>query len=156
MPADFPALYAIEELSFEPPFRFSRSYMRRLTESPRGATWIAEEDGNLAGFAIVEFISSKGMPAAYIQTIEVSPDRRGQGIGGELLRRIESSACSAGAEFIWLHVDTGNHNAIHLYESHDYQLKGRSDGYYPRGRDAFIYRKLLNGLPSDRRRIIDE
>ncbi len=43
-PGDFPALYAVEELCFEPPFRFSRTYMRQLIESPNAATWIAEEE----------------------------------------------------------------------------------------------------------------
>jgi len=148
-PGDFAQLYAIEELSFEPPFRFSRAYMRRLTQSPHAATWIAEEDDKLAGFAVVEFLSGRGGPAAYIQTIEVAPDSRRHGIGGGLLQRIESSARSAGAGAIWLHVDTENQSAIRLYESHGYRFESRKDGYYPRGRDAFIYRKTIIGSPTE-------
>jgi hypothetical protein len=41
-PADFAALYAVEELCFEAPFRFSRALMRKLIANPNSATWIAE------------------------------------------------------------------------------------------------------------------
>jgi len=140
---DFAALYAIEESCFQPPLRFSRAYMRKLVESPRCATWIAEEDGKMMGFAIVDLKASSGQQGAYIQTLEVSPDRRGQGIGSELLSRVESSARDAGAQSIWLHVDQENAAAIHLYEAHGYARKGREEHYYARHRPAFIYGKSL-------------
>jgi ribosomal-protein-alanine N-acetyltransferase len=142
-PADFAALYALEELCFQPPFRFSRTYMRRLVESPNGATWIAQDNAELVGFAIVEWLREGRPRAAYIPTIEVRPGRRGEGIGAELLRRIEDSASAASAESIWLHVDAENDTAIHLYESCDYHRKGREEHFYARNRAAFAYRKIL-------------
>ena len=42
LPADFPQLYAIEQLCFQPPIRFPRPYMRQLIANPDSATWIAE------------------------------------------------------------------------------------------------------------------
>ncbi len=140
-PADFTALYAVEELCFQPPFRFSRAYMRRLTQSPHAATWIAEEGAELLGFAIVEW--SEDAHAAYIETLEVTPNGRGQGIGAELLRRVEDSAGAAGAASIWLHVDQENAVAIRLYESRGYTRQGREEHYYARHRAAFIYAKPL-------------
>jgi ribosomal protein S18 acetylase RimI-like enzyme len=142
-PADFAPLYAIEELCFQPPFRFSRAFMRRLTGSPRCATWIAEANGTMTGFAIVDLRASADSPRAYIQTIEVTPVQRGRGVGGELLRRIEASAREAGARSIWLHVDTENKTAIRLYEAHDYMRQGREEHFYARHRAAFIYAKPL-------------
>jgi ribosomal-protein-alanine N-acetyltransferase len=147
-PADFTQLYAIEELCFEPPFRFSRAFMRQLTQSSRNATWIAEEDREMAGFAIVDLDPVDGAPTAYIQTLEVTPARRGQGIGSELLRRIESSAREAGAASIWLHVDAENASAIRLYEAHGYVRQGREENYYARRRAAFVYRKALSNSAS--------
>lgn len=41
--AEFPALYAIEELCFQPPIRFSRVYLRRLVASSDSATWVAKK-----------------------------------------------------------------------------------------------------------------
>jgi ribosomal protein S18 acetylase RimI-like enzyme len=143
-PEDFAALYAIEEVCFQPPLRFSRAYMRRLVSSGEAATWIAEEeDGQMAGFAIVEWSGDADARTGYIQTIEVAPEKRRLGAGAELMRRVERSARSAGARVIWLHVDAENANAIRLYEAHGYQRKGREANFYPRGRAALVYAKSL-------------
>ncbi len=140
---DFAELYAIEEVCFQPPFRFGRRYMRRLIESPHAVTWIAEEDGRMEGFAIVEFSRESGDVIAYIPTIEVIPEQRGHGVGGQLLLHIEGSARAEWAAAIWLHVDATNAGAIRLYEAHGYHSEGREDGFYAPGRGALVYRKLL-------------
>ncbi len=147
-PGDFPALYAVEELCFEPTIRFSRSYMRKLIESTNSATWIAEEgpDAEIAliGFSIVEWAAVQSESAAYIQTLEVHPAFRGRGIGAELLVHAEESARSAGARIIALHVDIENAAAIRLYESRGFVRKGREEHYYARHRAAFAYAKPLS------------
>jgi len=143
-PQDFDQLYALEELCFEPPERFSRRYMRNLVSRANVATWIAEEDGRLTGFAIVEWREGKHGVTAYIQTIEVAPEARGRGVGSELLSRIEGSARGAGAYLIWLHVEATNAGAIRLYEAHGYACEGRKENYYPQGRAALIYGKRLD------------
>jgi ribosomal-protein-alanine N-acetyltransferase len=143
LPADFPQLYAIEEACFQPPMRFGRRYMRQLVTSPNAVTWVAEEAGELAGFAIVEWSGAPAEIAAYIQTLEVSHEHRRQGIGLELLRRIESSARAAGAAQIWLHVDKENTAALRLYHAEGYVQRGTHAHYYGRTRDAHIYCKQL-------------
>jgi ribosomal-protein-alanine N-acetyltransferase len=144
-PGDFPSLYAVEELCFEPPFRFSRSTMRQLIESANSATWIAEDGveskAELIGFSIVEWPEGQRESAAYIQTLEVHPAFRGRGIGAELLIRAEESARLAGAQIITLHVDIENAAAIRLYESRGYARQGREEHYYARHRAAFVYAK---------------
>jgi len=147
-PGDFAALYAVEELCFEPPFRFSRGYMRQLVRSGNSATWIAEENSELIGFAVVEWTSSEEKTSAYIETIEVTQSRRGQGIGTELLRQVEGSAEAAGAGAIWLHVDAENTAAICLYESRGYLRQSREEHFYARHRAAFVYGKKLAARPT--------
>ena len=142
-PQDFPALYAIEESCFERPLRFGRAYMRQLVTRDNAATWIAEADGHMAGFAIVEWADEAGETTAYIQTIEVAAEDRGHGVGGELLRRAEGSARAVGTRLIWLHVDAENAAAVRLYKAHGYTGEGREENYYPRGRPALIYAKAL-------------
>ncbi|HEY1208594.1 MAG TPA: N-acetyltransferase [Terracidiphilus sp.] len=142
-PQDFDQLYALEERCFELPFRFSRRAMRLLVSLSNGATWIAEEDGKMAGFAIVEWNQEPGKVVAYIQTLEVSAEQRGCGVGRELLFQIEGSTRNAGAGMIWLHVETENTAAIRLYEAQGYRCEGRQENYYPLGRAAFIYKKRL-------------
>jgi ribosomal protein S18 acetylase RimI-like enzyme len=157
-PEDFAALYAIEELCFEPLFRFDRLTMRQLASRSHAATWLAEENGELKGFAIVEWTERRlrlcgGGPSlpecksrvtAYIQTIEVAPEARGRGVGRELLGHIENSALAAGAVWIRLHVDAENAGAIRLYEAQGYRCQGRREDYYPLGRAALIYVKWLD------------
>jgi [ribosomal protein S18]-alanine N-acetyltransferase len=142
-PGDFPPLYAVEELCFAPPFRFSRSTMRQLIESPDSATWIAEEEAEPIGFSIVDWPAERSELTAYIQTIEVHPAFRGRGIGAELLVRAEESARMAEGHIITLHVDVENAAAIHLYESRGYARQGREEHYYARHRAAFVYAKPL-------------
>ena len=140
---DFDDLYAIEEVCFHPPQRFSRLYMRQLVASPDAATWIAEQDACMAGFAIVEWAQQTPGIIAYIATIEVLPQYRGRRIGAELLRRIEGSANAERAIQMWLHVDIENTAAIRLYENSGYRNSGRADHYYARNRPAAIYMKNL-------------
>ncbi len=147
-PSDFAELYAIEKACFEPPLRFPRSYMRSLVESPAAATWIAEkEGGGIVGFAIVEWFtearSFTHIQTAYIQTIEVAPGNRKQGIGAELLWRVEDSSRAAGASLIWLHVDAENASAIRLYEAHGYSYQSKEENYYAQSRPALVYSKPL-------------
>ncbi len=140
---DFDQLYSLEELCFKPPFRFSRRMMRALVQHPDSATWIAEQSSRIAGFAIVEWNAHKGETTAYIQTIEVAPDARRQGVAGELLHRMERSAGGAGACSISLHVGAENAGAIRLYESQGYKCSGRKENFYPLGQAALVYTKKL-------------
>ena len=139
-PTDFAALYAIEEVCFQPPLRFGRSYMRQLVSAAQAATWIAEENGLMAGFAILEWADG----IAYVQTLEVMPEHRGAGVGGELLRLVEESAVAGNAGLIWLHVDAENGGAIRLYERYGYRYESRQEDYYARGRSALVYAKRLD------------
>jgi ribosomal-protein-alanine N-acetyltransferase len=142
---DFPQLYALEELCFLAPDRFSRRYLRSLVSRANAATWIAEDEQRLKGFAIGVWAQRKSEIIAYIQTIEVAPEARRRGVGRELLRLMEASVRAAGASLIWLHVEATNAAAIHLYEAQGYCCQGRRENYYSEGRAAFIYTKPLIG-----------
>lgn len=143
LPGDFAALYAIEEVCFQPPHRFSRAYMRQLISARNAAAWIAEDREGMAGFAIADWSQNQRTRTAYIQTIEVTPQLRSRGVGRELLRRVEQSAQQAGAGVIWLHVDAGNRTAVSLYRSSGYLNQGREDDYYGPGRAALVLAKSL-------------
>ena len=142
-PADFHDLYAIEEVCFQPPYRFTRRYMRQLIASSNSATWIAEEARTMVGVAILEWAQQSSGVMAYIATIEVLPQFRKAGLGAELLRRLEGSANAERAVAIWLHVDLENSSAIRLYERMGYQNSGRAENFYARNRAAAIYVKQL-------------
>ena len=140
---DFTQLYAIELACFEPPIRFSRSTMRQLLRDPSSATWVAEENEQMAGFAIIFWAQPPEQPLAYIQTLEVAAAHRKRGIAGELLRRMEESAKSAGAHVIWLHVAESNTSAIRLYLAHGFSEQGREENFYAKGLPALLYAKPI-------------
>ena len=97
----------------------------------------------MCGFGIVEWGEDSAGLTAYVQTLEVLPERRGLGVGGELLRRMEGSARSAGAEAIRLHVDAENAGAIRVYERGGYRLLGMEEDYYGRGRNGLVFGKNM-------------
>jgi ribosomal protein S18 acetylase RimI-like enzyme len=142
---DFDALYAIEEVCFQPPHRFTRTYMRQLIRQENSATWIALDGEIMRGFGLAEWTRERLGIVAYVQTLEVLPEARGQGVGMELLRRLEGSASAALAVGIWLHVNAVNEAAIRVYEKSGYRLSGREEDYYGRGKPALVYAKLFDG-----------
>ena len=117
--------------------------MRSVVAREDAATWVAEEGGAMAGFAIVLWEEARNAIVAYIETLEVKPELRGKGVGGELLLRCEESATVAGAGLIWLHVDAENEAAIGLYIGHGFERQRRVERYYPQGRAAEVYVKRL-------------
>jgi ribosomal-protein-alanine N-acetyltransferase len=142
-PEDFPALYAVERACFEAPLRFSRSYMLRLVAQRNGAVWVAEEEGRLCGFAIVEWAREGAIVAAYIQTLEVLAENRKAGVGKELLARLEQSAQASGSSTVRLHVDAHNVAALRLYRAQKYVEQGSEENYYGQGRSALALAKQL-------------
>jgi ribosomal-protein-alanine N-acetyltransferase len=148
-PSDFAELYAIEEECFQPPIRFGRRYMRTLLNSPNSAAWMAEEEGRIAGFAIVDFTAGREGTIGYIQTIEVAPAYRRRGVATGLLDQVEDSSRHFEAVAVWLHVDSTNDSAIRLYRAHGYVKQGTQNHYYARGRAADIYVKILRDLPAE-------
>ena len=144
-PEDFEALWTIERQCFQPPLRFERAYLDQVTQARNSATWVAESDaGGLVGFSVVEWKRRReGGLAAYVVTIEVLQEHRRQGVGGELLRRMEESAQAAGAGWIWLHVDARNEAAQRLYRGHGYDERGAVEDFYGPGRGAQVLAKAL-------------
>ena len=140
---DLRALYAIEEVCFAPPLRFSRALMRELSEDPDCRTWMGIVDGVRAGFAIVGLKGEGGGNHAYIWTIEVLPAFRRMGIARQLLLSVEESARAADCATLELHVAEKNREAQALYESAGFARCGVDLEYYGHGQDGLRYRKVL-------------
>lgn len=120
--------------------------MQHLVKNPEAVTWIAEEDGVMAGFAIVAWGRSVNADGGYLQTIEVLPGFRCRGIGEKLIGLAEVSAWGARADMLSLHVDAENEAAIGLYEKCGYRRRGRRENYYARGRSALLFEKQLDAV----------
>jgi ribosomal protein S18 acetylase RimI-like enzyme len=141
--SDLRALYAVEEVCFAPPLRFSRSLMRSLAYDPNCRTWLGIVENVRAGFAILGLSSEDDPASAYIWTIEVLPVFRRMGVARQLLMRAEESAREAACSAIELHVSERNLDAVALYEGCGYVRFGMDAEFYGWGEDAFRYRKVL-------------
>jgi ribosomal-protein-alanine N-acetyltransferase len=136
---DWEAMYALDLICFEPPFRFSRRTMRGFAESPNAIALLTEEMGKLVAFCVTHVEQGVG----YVVTLDVAPDWRRKGLAARLMAESEARAHSAGAESMALHVFTGNSSAIRFYEALAYRQIGVAEGFYGRGLDAFLYGKRL-------------
>jgi len=140
---DLEAMFRLDELCFEEPFRFSRLAMRRFAEAKRARVVLAEVARELAGFCIVH-VERGGV--GYVVTLDVAPAWRRRGLAGMLMERGEVAARAAGCEVMALHVFSGNEDAVRFYERTGYELVGRDVGFYGDGLDAMVYRKGLGSV----------
>jgi [ribosomal protein S18]-alanine N-acetyltransferase len=136
---DAEAMHTLDEVCFEPVFRFSRRAMRAFAEAAGAVTVLAEQSEELAGFAIVQMEGRVG----YVVTLDVAPAWRRCGLAGRLMREAEARVRAAGGVGMELHVFVGNVGAVRFYEGIGYGRVGLVEGFYGRGLDALVYGKRL-------------
>ena len=144
---DLGAMIALDNVCFDPRFRFSQRVMRRFAEAANARIVVAEADAGLAGFCIVQLERTR---IAYLVTLDVAPAWRRQGIATEIMMRAEAIVCEDACSDMMLHVFVGNEGAIRFYEGHGYHRVGLEAGFYGVDADgtildAAVYRKKLTG-----------
>jgi ribosomal-protein-alanine N-acetyltransferase len=140
---DLEAMYALDVVCFEKPFRFTRGAMRRFAEAKKARVVIAEEGDAVAGFVIVHVEEGEDGRTGYVVTLDVDPVFRRRGIAVLLMAEAERRARAEGCVAMVLHVFTGNEAAVAFYARAGYARSHRDEGFYGRGRDAWVYYKLL-------------
>jgi ribosomal-protein-alanine N-acetyltransferase len=128
-------MVALDELCFEPPFRFSRAAMRRFAERKEASTYLVAAGKELAGFCILH-IERGEVNVGYIVTIDVAPECRRQGIGLALMEAAIRDATLAGCGALLLHVFSGNTGAAAFYRLMGFTMTSRVDDFYGEGFDA--------------------
>lgn len=104
---------------------------------------VALEDGAVVGYGGVALIADE----AHIMNLATRLDRRREGIGRELLGRLEALALASGSRLVTLECRRGNESAIALYESRGMRVAGVRPGYYAgSGEDALIMWGALPGV----------
>jgi len=100
---------------------------------------VACKDGLVVGYVIATSKRREGS----IQSIAVSPDSRGKGVG-EMLMRSAIDHLSGKSERVRLLVDINNERAISLYRKLSFEGTGKVvEKYYPNGDDAVEMAKEL-------------
>lgn len=113
----------------------------------RVCTLVAYDDKEMVGYAwmvLARFQKFRGN--AYIATVSVLAERRGQGIGTRLMDALERCARGRKMRRLELEVFAGNTRAVALYERLGYELEGRKRRAVRNGDevdDILIMAKLL-------------
>ena len=145
---DLRGIFALDEICFEPPYRFSLAMMRRSAEARHALTVVAERGSEIAGFCIAHVErTSGGICFGYIITLDVALGERRRGLARSMMQRIETQARDAGCIAMLLHVAVANAGAIRFYERSGYVRSQPVRSFYGAGLDAFVYRKPLSAIP---------
>lgn len=138
LPADLPALEALEERCFSLPW--SREVLEsQLTGSGR-VFLAAGPAGAPAGYAGLQYVLDEG----YITNVCVAPEFRRRGAAEALLAEMRRRAEAMGLSFLTLEVRVSNAPARALYEKLGFSVAGRRKNYYEKPvEDAMIMTLLL-------------
>lgn len=136
VPDDFERLLEIERAAFPPSIAYPRRDLRRLFAARRCRTLVAEVD------QVVGFVTGCREPRGIgrVRSLDVVPERQGEGIGSRLLAAIEEWLREQGATALLLETAPG---ARGFYERHGYRIDERLPGYYGEGLDAFRMLKMV-------------
>lgn len=111
---------------------------------PRSTTTVAESDGQIAGFCVLDWKLESGRKLGHFITIDIAPELRRQGLGRLLMETGEAHLAGIGCFAIALEVAANNQGAQAFYEHLGYQQIGRIPGYYADGTNALVMRKALH------------
>jgi ribosomal-protein-alanine N-acetyltransferase len=128
---DLAQVVQVEKASF-PERPYSRLDFLAYLLTARDGFVVASRDGSVVGYVIA---ISQGREGS-IQSIAVSPDFRGNGVG-ELLMRSAIDRLAGKCDRVHLLVDSKNETAIRLYRKLSFEETGKVvRRYYPNGGDA--------------------
>ena len=139
-PKDFESIWRLDQVCFAEHIAYSRDEMRMYLALRSSFCVIAEVDGRLAGFTIMDYRPPR---PAYMVTIDVDPAMRRHGIATALLGEVERRILRQGGAAIRLEVAVDNQSAIDFYKRHGFREIGRKLGYYNGQLDAFSMKKEL-------------
>lgn len=136
--SDAPAVMSILRESPEASFWSEKSIFESAV---LGTSWVAEQDGCVAGFLI-----GRGVADEFeILNMAVARAQRRRGIAAQLVREALQRAGKAGAKRAYLEVRASNESAISLYARNGFTQSGRRERYYESPpEDALLFTVEMN------------
>ena len=131
---DVDAVATIEQETFARPWS-RESFRQELTRNAIARYLVAEEDGEILGYAGAWVI----LDESHITNIAVREEARGRGIGRKLTAELLQSLSNLGACYATLEVRVSNQRAQNLYQSLGFVSVGKRKRYYEdNNEDAFL------------------
>lgn len=127
---DLTRMVEIEDACFPPKLAYTRREFYRFLRASNAATLVAEdrETHRAVGFVVVSW--RKGCRVGYVQTIDVDPAERGNGLGKLLLETAERVMAERGLTTSILQVYLRNSGALLLYLKEGYSIRRVRQRYY--------------------------
>jgi ribosomal protein S18 acetylase RimI-like enzyme len=128
----------------EPWLTLGRTYdaCLRIIQDPTREVYVAKDGEDLAGFLI---LCLSGAFVGYIQTVCVSPQRRGSGLGTALIRFAEDRIFRISPN-VFMCVSSFNTRAQALYRRLHYEVVGELRDYIVPGHAEILLRKTTGPL----------
>jgi len=127
-PNDFERIIDLENICFASEQAYTRRQLCYLLTKANSIVLVETTNAVLRGFIIILY--RKGTRVAGIETINVDPVYRKQGVGLRLLNAAEECLRKKGIHKIRLEVSTTNHAAIMLYENVGFKKIALLKNYY--------------------------
>lgn len=127
VPADVPALLALEEACFAGD-RIGRRAMADWTRRRERIFLVIEDDAGLCADILV--VRAGSWRIARMYSLAVHPRARGRSVARRLIAAAHQAALARGAQEMRLEVHVANQAAIALYRSMGYSSFGSRDDYY--------------------------
>ena len=138
--SDLPAVLAIEVELFPIDAWTEELFLGELAEvSNSRDVAVAILDSEIVGYASFRYVGKQGD----VNTIAVSMDHQGKGIGTALMDWLESQATLRNVRDIFLEVRSDNEAAMKMYASRGYERIDVRRNYYGNTIDANIMRKRV-------------
>ena len=128
----------------DPWITLGRKYEHSLAvlRDPTREVWVVHEGDTLVGFLI---LCLTGALVGYIQSLCVAPERRGQGIGTQLMAFAEARIFERFPN-VFTCVSSFNTDARRLYERLGYHVVGEFPDYIVAGHSEILLRKTTGPL----------
>lgn len=137
---DFETLWKLDQACFVRGISYSRRELAYYISRKRGFTLVAELDGKLAGFVVVEY-DTRGR--GHVVTIDVLAEARRSGVGSRLMAAVEERLRTLKCSVISLEAAVDNVAALAFYERHGYDVVQTIPRYYLDSIDALVLTKVL-------------
>ncbi|HXV34587.1 MAG TPA: GNAT family N-acetyltransferase [Gaiellaceae bacterium] len=108
----------------------------------RDTSFVAERDGELAGF-LIGFLSQSEPDAAYVHFAGVSPAERGTGLGRELYERFFAAARAAGRTRVSCVTSPANAGSVAFHTAIGFEASAPQGGYDGPGEDRIVLTRSL-------------
>ena len=99
---------------------------------------VADIEDGVAGYVVADSVPNHGRPLGHVKDIAVHPDRRDEGLGTKLLRRVLGVLDAEGVASVKLEVRDSNDGAMELYRDFGFVHRRTIPRYYDNGDDALV------------------